>query len=268
MNCEEGEWRRRYWGSIVMFRKLCWGTSGFSVCASVRPSVRSFVRSSVTLQVYPCVEAIILWRCGHITMKLGTQVRHDVKCKLWKNKMTVTYVSRLDELGNFWRFASDLPLCWSYSSMKMRSYHRETWYTCTSWYTILDLQARLWFWPKSAERDISVVETHVLVSKFSINMLWCERVRRKSNQSVVNLCKCTCTAHIIWANLNFIGDYHTTIARFSPSNVCFKRVYRKTQLYNVHLKRATVVWTSHDCLPICTFCCLLLKCIGICVEMP
>jgi hypothetical protein len=45
---------------IFMFRKLCWGTSRFSVCASVRPSV--------TLQVYPCVEAIILWRCGHITM--------------------------------------------------------------------------------------------------------------------------------------------------------------------------------------------------------
>jgi hypothetical protein len=231
-------------------------------------SVRPFVRSSVTLQVYPCVEAIILWRCGHITMKLGTHVHHEVKCKLWKNKMAVTYISRLDELGNFWRFASDLPLCWSYSSMKMWSYHCETWYTCTSWYKILDLQARLWFWPKSAERDISVIETHFLVSKFSINMLWCERVRRKSNQSGVNLCKCTCTAHIIRANLNFIGDYHTTIAGFSPSNVCYKRVYRKTQLYNVHLKRATVVWTSHDCLAICTFCCLLLKCIGICVEMP
>jgi hypothetical protein len=94
---------------------------------------------------------------------------------------------------------------------------------------------------ESAERDISVVETHFLVSKFSINMLWCERVRRKSNQSGVNLCKCTCTAHIISAKLNFIGDYHTTIVRFSPSNVCYKRVYRKTQLYNVHLKRATVV---------------------------
>jgi hypothetical protein len=50
--------------------------------------------------------------------------------------------------------------------------------------------------------------------------VWCERVRRKSNQSGVNLCKCTCTAHIIRANLNFIGDYHTTIAGFSPSNVC------------------------------------------------
>jgi hypothetical protein len=65
------------------------------------------------------LDAIILWRCGHITMKLGTHVHHDVKCKLWKNKMAVTYISRLDELGNCWRFASDLPLCWSYSSMKM-----------------------------------------------------------------------------------------------------------------------------------------------------
>ena len=34
-------------------------------------------------------------------MKLGTHVHHDVKCKLWKNKITVTYISRLDELGNF-----------------------------------------------------------------------------------------------------------------------------------------------------------------------
>ena len=102
-----------------------------------------------------------------------------------------------------WPFASDLPLCCSYCSLKMWSYHCETWYTCTSWYKILDLQARLWFWPKSAERDISVIETHFLVSKFSFNMLWCERVRR--NQSGVNLCKCTCTAHIISTNLNFIA---------------------------------------------------------------
>ena len=111
-------------------------------------SVRPFVRPSHFTGVYPCVEAIILWRCGHITMKLGTHVHHDVKCKLWKNKMALTYITRLDELGNCWRFASDLPLCWSYSSMKMWSYYREIWYTCTSWYKILDLQARLWFWPK------------------------------------------------------------------------------------------------------------------------
>jgi hypothetical protein len=30
-----------------MFHKLCWGTSRFSVCASVRPFVRSFVHSFV-----------------------------------------------------------------------------------------------------------------------------------------------------------------------------------------------------------------------------
>ena len=29
-----------------MFRKLCWGTSRFSVCASVRSFVHSFVRPS------------------------------------------------------------------------------------------------------------------------------------------------------------------------------------------------------------------------------
>jgi hypothetical protein len=78
----------------------------------------------------------------YIMMYMCTYVHHDVKCKLWKNKMAVTYISRLDELGNFWRFASDLPLCWSYSSMKMWSYYRETWYTCTSWYKILDLRRK------------------------------------------------------------------------------------------------------------------------------
>jgi hypothetical protein len=142
MNCEEGEWRRRYWGSFFMFRKLCWGTSRFSVCASVRPSVHSFVRSSVTLQVYPCVEAIILWRCDHITMKHGTHVHHDVKCKLWKNKMAVTYISRWMNLETSRKCVSTTLMS---RSALFGQNHNLAWRSIISYHDVHVYQVSLWY---------------------------------------------------------------------------------------------------------------------------